>query len=267
MVGIASASRLSFFKVSKYEYVRRHVCDFGNCPRPHFCMGLIIEGEGVFSSESGDVHVGKGDIIFVPITSKYISTWCGDPDIIYISMHFSFEPGGIFSSQTVFDIQRIALPQFDSLKADFKYALENYDGGDKEKLKTLGIFYKVMGEVVPRLEHRQTRAIDKRIEQAVEYIDLNYANDFSASELAMICRMSESHFYACFKNEVGMSPVQYKLKVRINHAILMLIDNTGRSIEEISGMLGFESSVYFRRVFKRLTGKSPREYKKSSIEL
>jgi YesN/AraC family two-component response regulator len=39
------------------------------------------------------------------------------------------------------------------------------------------------------------------------------------------------------------------------------------SIEEISESVGFESSAYFRRVFKKLTMKNPRDYKKTSMEM
>nr|MBQ8252533.1 hypothetical protein [Lachnospiraceae bacterium] len=62
-------------------------------------MGLILEGEGTFWDCEADeyIHVTPGDIIFVPITSRYISEWKGNPEVSYISMHFIFDWPAIFS--------------------------------------------------------------------------------------------------------------------------------------------------------------------------
>ena len=88
---------------------------------------------------------------------------------------------------------------------------------------------------------------------------------FTVDELAEVCHMSTSHFYACFKNAVGMSPIEYKNSVCINRAMLRLVSED-KTIEEISEELGFESAAYFRKVFKRVTGKTPKEYRKSAGE-
>lgn len=267
MSNIATLSNLYFFKVGKYEYKNRFVCDFSDCPRPHFCMGLIIKGEGVFESEAGCVHVKRGDIIFVPIASKYVSTWTGTPDILYISMHFSFEAANLFTNQKDFKIQKVVPSDFDDMRSKFEYALENYNGSDTQRLSVLSIFYGVLSEIFPKLTYKNAKKIDERIEKAVEYIDFNYANEISVAELAQISNMSVPHFYSCFKSAVGLPPVEYRHKVCINHAILLLIGSDTRTVEEISEMLGFCSAAYFRRVFKKITGKSPREYRRTSIEL
>ena len=60
-----------------------------------------------------------------------------------------------------------------------------------------------------------------------------------------------------------MSPIEYKNKIMIRHAERSLVDHPEVSIEELSERLGFESSIYFRRLFKATTGKTPREYRKT----
>lgn len=261
-----SLAPLSFFKVSRYEYKREHTCDFSDCPRPHYCMGLMLRGKGSFYSDDGVVEIDPGDIIFVPITSKYISKWTGD-EILYISMHFSFEPGSLFSCSRKFKLQKVTVDDFEKYKSMFTETLDGYDGDDAQRLNAVGNFYKIMASILKRLEYSDIRFSDKRIEKAVEYIDFNYADEFDVATLSELCHMSESHFYTCFKKNMGMSPVEYRLKVRTEHASLLLIDGSDRSIEEISDMVGFESSAYFRRVFKKMTGKSPREYRLSSSEV
>lgn len=267
MSSVTSLSRLAFFMVNKYEFKYSNTCDFSSCPRPHTCMGLILDGEGIFAFGSEKVRVVLGDIIYVPVTSRYISTWSGSPDIKYISMHFTFEGSGIYSKERRYPVQKITLPGFDRLKHDFEYTLLHCDGTKPEQLKVLSIFNGLLYEILPQLKYTKAKHVDGRIEKAMEYIDKNCEYDISIPQLAEMCNMSVSHFYACFKNAAGVTPIEYKHRTCVSRAIRLLANDTDKPIEEISSELGFYSSTYFRRVFKKHTGKSPNEYRKTSIEL
>ncbi len=259
---ISSIPKLSFFKIEKYEFHVHNICDFSNQPRPHSCMGLILEGEADFLIKDEKIHVKPGDIIFVPITSKYTSVWNGNPSIKYISMHFIFDtPNGLFTEKSPL-LQKIAFPGFEKLKSDYEYILENADRGDLSKrMEALGKFYSILSGVTAKLKYMDSSDVDKRLLKAKEYINLNYSETFSVEELAKSVNMSVSGFHAGFKKAFGISPISYKNKICIRRATGMLTDDKHKSIEEISEALGFSSSVYFRRIFKAETGKTPREYR------
>jgi AraC-like DNA-binding protein len=85
--------------------------------------------------------------------------------------------------------------------------------------------------------------------------------------LAAVANMSASRFYPAFKDALGATPVDYLNHYRVNRAMTLLVNETELSVEEISMRVGFESSTYFRRVFKRITGKTPKDYRKISAEV
>ena len=91
MNNITNLSKLTFFSVNKYSHPYGYECNFSNMPHPQYGMGLILEGRGDFMFGDQTVTVGKGDIIFVPIGSTYISHWSGSNGVLFISVHFSFE--------------------------------------------------------------------------------------------------------------------------------------------------------------------------------
>ena len=82
------------------------------------------------------------------------------------------------------------------------------------------------------------------------------------SEIAKECAVSESGLRRIFKEQTGMTPVEYRLAARINQAAYLL-EATGMSVSEIADKLGFFDTAYFCKIFKRQMGMTPREYSKN----
>lgn len=100
---------------------------------------------------------------------------------------------------------------------------------------------------------------DSRILPAIEYLENNYTNNDDIEFLASLCYLSQAHFFRLFRNEKGMSPIEYRNMLRIERAKALLSENEC-SIGEVADLLGFESVYYFSRFFKKCTGVPPSEY-------
>ena len=269
MSAFTDASALIFFKAEKYCYKNRQIFDASACPRPHYCIGLILSGESVFrdSSDGEEVAVKRGDIIFVPMGSRYVSTWSGKPDITYVSMHFVFDRSEIFPQKNSYRFCKITLPDFENTEKIFLDTLAFSKADDCQKLAFLGNFYFVLSKILPNLTKKEERPRDPRLEKAIAYIEENYQRKITVEELATQANMSVSRFFPYFKSEFGMTPVDYVNNYRVRCAVILLMNDSEMSVESISERVGFDSSAYFRRVFKKITGSSPRKYKKISSEL
>ena len=68
--------------------------------------------------------------------------------------------------------------------------------------------------------------------------------------------MSYSSFRRAFRKDTGLSPGSYFIEMKMNRA-RQLLASTGKTIQEISGLLGFESVYYFSRLFKSRNGMPP----------
>ena len=102
----------------------------------------------------------------------------------------------------------------------------------------------------------------QKIEQVLMKMYDSLEKELSITELAKSCYMSVGHFCHLFKNVVGISPHGYMAYLRIEKA-KDLLANTDRSVAEISAATGFSDQNYFSRYFKKRTGYSPSEYRKS----
>ena len=103
------------------------------------------------------------------------------------------------------------------------------------------------------------------VEKIRRYIEAHYAENLSLSDLANVISVNEYYLAHSFKKVTNYSPQQYIMRRRIGKAQCLLI-YTQLPITEIAYQVGYEDSDYFSRVFKKLIGTSPREYRKSWLE-
>ncbi|GIX41866.1 MAG: hypothetical protein KatS3mg129_1599 [Leptospiraceae bacterium] len=102
----------------------------------------------------------------------------------------------------------------------------------------------------------------EKIKDAILYLNENYLYEISREGLAAKFDLHPDFFSKAFKHYTGKKLNQYINELRIKHAI-NLMQNTNKNILEISLESGFENLRTFNRVFKEITGKTPKEYKKS----
>ena len=108
------------------------------------------------------------------------------------------------------------------------------------------------------LQRVQAQKIERVLMQMYDSLE----KEFSVTELAKSCYMSVGHFCHLFKDVVGISPHGYMAYLRIEKA-KDLLTNTNRSVAQIGAATGFSDQNYFSRYFKKKTGYSPSEYRKS----
>ena len=100
------------------------------------------------------------------------------------------------------------------------------------------------------------------VRQAMAYIQEHYAEPISRQDLADRVGLSDDYLTSCFHKELGVTPVAYLNRYRVQQA-KQLLKNTHKSITEIAFEVGFSGSSYFSRIFHRETGMTPAAYRRS----
>jgi transcriptional regulator GlxA family with amidase domain len=110
---------------------------------------------------------------------------------------------------------------------------------------------------VPLLNQQHT---DERIKDAQNYIHKYFNAQFTIEELAQRVGMSNRNFIRRFKQATNETPLNYMHKLRINCA-RQLLETDYKSVQEVCYEVGYEDVPFFRNIFKRYAGLSPKQYR------
>lgn len=117
---------------------------------------------------------------------------------------------------------------------------------------TIGVHYAISSQDIKK---------ERYLENAIQYMNDCINDSLQLSDLAKYIGLSKQHLIYLFNKETGHPPVDFFLRHKMQKAsqILMLTDLT---IKEISLTLGIHDPYYFSRLFKKMMGTSPAEYRK-----
>jgi len=101
---------------------------------------------------------------------------------------------------------------------------------------------------------------NKMVRTMLDYIRTHYCDDISIQHLADLCSINSNYASQLFHQEVGETFSSYITKLRIKQAI-HLLGSTDMTITAIATSVGYRDYFYFAKVFKKLTGITPTEYR------
>lgn len=126
---------------------------------------------------------------------------------------------------------------------------------------------KWMDSKVKRVELEESyvpsgKSSQSTIEQVIQIIRESPPSDISLTEVAARVHMNPSYLSQYFKQQTGSRFVDYVVAIRMEEA-KMLVSRTSMRISEIAERLGYSDIAYFSNTFKKLTGRTPLEFRKT----
>ena len=136
----------------------------------------------------------------------------------------------------------------------------------KPDYEELLIYYlKALFIMIHRLDSKSAKKKSQflmdEMDKAVRYFHENYNKTISIENYAKEHGMSVSWFIRNFKEYAGSTPTQYLLSLRISNA-QSLLESTSYNITEIASIVGYDNPLYFSRIFSKISGMAPSEFRK-----
>jgi AraC-like DNA-binding protein len=127
-------------------------------------------------------------------------------------------------------------------------------------VKLLQIFAQHLSMISNQVVVQQANAEPPVIARAKEFIKQNQTEDISLGQVAKAVNTSTFYFCKMFKKVTGINFTDYVSRQRIESAKNLLL-NPNLRVSEIAYEVGFQSLTHFNRVFKKIIGQSPTEYR------
>lgn len=226
-----------------------------------FHIVLITKGEGVFESKAtGKINVFDGDafLLFPGIWHRYkpkkstgwTERWVG----------FSGKIASQFLSNGFFSTNEPVISKCNkpSILQHFNSLFKLFDEEPYGFQRTAsGICLQLMADLYNiKSGGSNIESLNSLVAKAKSIMYKNIYSTLNLKKVAQELGVSYSKFRIDFKKQTGISPLQYHLLLKIEKSKELLL-NTNKSQKEIAFELGFESDVYFNRLFKRKTGLAP----------
>ncbi len=256
--------------------------DFYEHHHTAFEITMVLDGKGIYATTATEFHFEKGDIFFFS-TDEFHWIKKLEKNTEFINIHF--EPRFVWSDN--FGISETELIKiFLNRKKRPHNKLRDHDGSlesvrilihkiEKEltekkqeyqtmiKIHLVNILVEMVRSYSEKLsENEISYSSDslKYMERALKFIDENLDTDLKLETLSDVAHMSKTYFCGQFKKLNGISPWDYITIKRIEKAITYL-ESTNLTRLEIALKCGFNNTSNFYHAFKKITGKTPADYK------
>lgn len=257
-ISVNNCGHYKLIKLRHFETVRE-------TGRNDYQMLYVAKGKGTFFIDNVEYIISEGNIViyFPKDAQKYSYSLIDTPELYWV--HFTgtdakellntlgFQKSGFFNvgmkNEYIFIFDKI----IEELQLKRKGFFELSSLYIKELLT-------LMSRQIAESENN-VQLLTIEVQKSVQYFNQKYNAEISIKDYAKDCGMSVSWFIRNFKEHMGTTPQKYITNIRINKA-KDLLHETALNVSEIASLVGYQNPLYFSRIFKKMTGICPLEYKK-----
>ena len=251
---------------------------------PFIRIFYIVEGEAILHLPEEDMLLKPGYMYMIPAFVIHSYECHGVFKLYYIHMYEGFKnevnlqdtyelPTEVRAGNSIRQLFEYVssqypdamLPEPDPKSYDTSAQTSNYVERYMnmelwEKMELRGAMLMIMSHFIREAKpHIWTS--DERMKQVLRYIHEHIADRIDVEDLANLASITKTYFIRLFKQEFGLSPVLYINLKKVERAQLLLY-TTDCSVKEVAYKLGFSDHSYFIRLFHKVAGITPQEYRR-----
>lgn len=219
-----------------------------------YCAFLVFKGEGVLKAKSEEHRLKPGTLFFAFPKSSIELVGSNNFTYLYITFYGDgakalLDGFGVNEDNYVFD-------NHEQLTSFWMNSIRRIT-----PVNSIALTESVLLYSLSFIEDTMTSQKANKFESILGYINENFSDPtLSLKKVADIHFYSEKYLSSLFLKNTGVKFTEYLNKLRITHAISII--NQTAPISEVATKCGYSDPLYFSKVFKRITGKSPSEYTK-----
>lgn len=232
--------------------------------RDHYLIHYVLSGKGSLTVHRHTYELAKGDSFLIyPDTEAVYAADANDPwEYAWVGFNGSDAP--IILKATDFRPEHPVIsdtPYGDEIAHQLRHIYEVRGNELENVVEMTGRLYTTMASFLKGASHPPVQNnYNTYVQKAIEYICAHYSYPITVEDIADYVGLSRSHLFRSFETVLGQSPKEYLSDFRIKQACYLL-KHSDLSITAIANSVGFESSLYFSKAFKKAKGSPPRDFR------
>ena len=228
-----------------------------NKSRHHHGFIYTLDGAESYTFRDKKITSPPGTILYIPKGEAYTIELEGESNSV-VTMEFELPEGSVYPRPFL-----VRADKGNEIKSCFLEA-ESICNGRKYASNVLckSLFYKAIYLLLSRENGYHSQKSSIKLRDAVEYIHSNYRrNDFRIADAYAVSGISAKYFETLFRQEYGVTPKEYLIRLRIEYA-KVLLENEKYTVSDAAFEVGYSDIYHFSKIFKAKTGMSPGEVKR-----
>ena len=229
--------------------------------RHDFMLIYVNAGTLTFFDGDNQIEAGTGNVVILSANTPHKYSNMGKDKLSYFWVHFTGNE--VVSRLCEYDLQFLPAvyetASGNHIHQRFQSIFDAFSKRDLHLDRELSALFERLLITVSRSIVRGERT--STLSRSVKYIGANYNTDIKIAELAEIEHLSVSRYNYLFKEQMGMPPTKFILRLRMSSA-KELLGSTDLPVKQIGIMCGYPDPHFFSKTFKSFFGVSPAEYRK-----
>lgn len=256
LIRAAYLTDVGFFPKAKEHYRERE--DGAD----QYILIYCTEGKGIIEVEDQIYRLEKSDAFCIPrnVRHKYYADEKEPWSILWV--HFKGD------NTNYFPLEERKIVHINSRHSDnrmmvlfnllFRVLERNYTIGNFIYISQ--VLSLILSEIYFREKVDESSVQDRHVTMVIRYMCQHLRENLTLEEISEEVQLSKSYLNAVFKAQTGKSPVEFFIHLKMQEAC-KLLKSTDYYIYEVSSELGYTDQYYFSRIFKKVVGVSPKDYK------
>ena len=256
LIRAAYLTDVGFFPKAKEHYREREE------GADQYILIYCTEGKGIIEVEDQIYRLEKSDAFCIPrnVRHKYYADEKEPWSILWV--HFKGD------NTNYFPLEERKIVHINSRHSDnrmmvlfnllFRVLERNYTIGNFIYISQ--VLSLILSEIYFREKVDESSVQDRHVTMVIRYMYQHLRENLTLEEISEEVQLSKSYLNAVFKAQTGKSPVEFFIHLKMQEAC-KLLKSTDYYIYEVSAELGYTDQYYFSRIFKKVVGVSPKDYK------
>ncbi|WP_206483960.1 AraC family transcriptional regulator [Thalassotalea sp. G2M2-11] len=253
------------YPISLGQYSRNNNYQISQRSNEQYCLIYCQVGQGKLHYKNKSRMVHRGDLVLIPPHQQFNYQGHNNNGVYWIN----------FTGKLADDFaERLLMKMDDGLAhvgiqsniiADFDYLLDLGSRGytATNVIHAVHLLQQALSFLALQLRASAfNKASNFDLEAIENLMRNNLHQELNLDVLAHYSQLSKFHFAKKFKDLTDTSPIQHFINLKIQHACFQL-DNSEDTIKSIAESIGYNDPYYFSRLFKKVVGMSPKQYRDS----